>query len=232
MAYARTLPRLAVGVIYCLELEGGKYYVGRTPYQRRRRHKLWMVSPGQYGGARKRLEAHVSREGAAWTEKYPPVDYERVELKLQEGHQYNITLEMMAIHGVANVRGGKWCQLRLPEATYRDLVKKTSKMSSGPCDRCGRQTHGRAKCYASTTIDGVKITTKSWVYRPLKAKAKPKVKPKAKKAKAGPRLSHAEKYALNVGRKIYGSTRAKSVKWMKSNLPYYELLKDRYQRGV
>ena len=227
MAYARTLPRLAVGVIYCLELEGGKYYVGRTPYQRRRRHKLWMVSPGQYGGARKRLEAHVSREGAAWTEKYPPVDYERVELKLQEGHQYNITLEMMAIHGVANVRGHKWCQVRLPEKTYRWLERKTGNMPSGPCDRCGRQTHGRAKCYGNFTIDGVRITDwdtpfdpEGWVYRPLKEE-EPPWQPQ----------TPDEKWDQHINSKTYGIRKVNPA-GLKSHLPYYEFLKDRYQSGL
>ena len=219
--------------IYCLELEGGKYYVGMSRK------------------ALERVEAHVTGKGAAWTKKHRPVDYERVETKMKLADEDRITLELMAKYGVANVRGGKWCQVRLPEKTYRDLVKRTAKMSSGPCDRCGRDTHGRAKCYASTTIDGVKITTKSWVYRPLKPKTFgiggsvegvqfPRSRRRTissgvhrhtiKKPKA--KLTKPEKYALKVGRKVYGSARGKSVKWMKANLPYYELLKDRYKRDL
>ncbi len=102
---------------------------------------------------------------------------------MQERYLNRNTLEMMAIHGVANVRGGVWCQIELPEETYRNLVKETGKMPRGPCDRCGRQTHGRAKCYAYRTIDGVLIEdrvnfpwnfeTENWVYRPLKEEEKP-----------------------------------------------------------
>ena len=114
MAYPCTLPRLSVGVIYCLKLEGGKYYVGRTPYQRGRRHQYWSSSPGQYGGGPKRVEAHISRKGAAWTEKYPPVDYERVDLKLIAAHENSITLEMMAIHGVVTFEAGSGVKSNCP----------------------------------------------------------------------------------------------------------------------
>lgn len=224
MAYACIHPPPYVVTIYCLELEGGKYYVGMSR------------------NALNRVEAHIAEKGAAWTKKHRPVDYERVESDMKLSDEDRITLEMMAKYGVANVRGGKWCQVRLPEETYRDLVKKTEKMSAGTCDRCGRDTHGRSKCHAKTTIDGVKITTKSWVFRPLKAEERAEFprsrrrtiasgvrrhtikKPKAK-------LTKPEKYALKLGRKVYGSARGKSVKWMKANLPYYELLKDRYERG-
>ena len=54
------------------------------------------------------------------------------------------------------------------------------------CGRCGITGHNRTTCNRYTTVDGVKITTKTWKYRP-KAKAKKKVKAKRKtksKAKA------------------------------------------------
>ena len=225
MAYACILPPPVMVTIYCLELEGGRYYVGMTRKE-----------------GFDRLDAHRSGKGAAWTKKHRPVDYERVETKMKLADEDRLTLELMAKYGVANVRGGKWCQVRLPETTYRDLVKRTGKMTSGPCGRCGRDTHGRSKCFAKTTIDGVKITTKSWVFRPLKPKDKVKFPKTRRQTIAGgvhrhtikkpkAKLTKPEKYALKVGQRMYGSARGKSVKWMKANLPYYELLKDRYKRG-
>ncbi len=225
MAYACTHPPPDVVTIYCLRLERGKYYVGLTRKE-----------------GFDRLDAHRSGKGAAWTKKYKPIGQVWVEADMKPADEDRLTLEMMAKYGVANVRGGDWCQLRLPEATYRGLVKKTGKMTQGPCGRCGRDTHGRSKCFAKTTIDGVKITTKSWVFRPLKPKDKvefPRTRRQTiaggvhrhtiKKPKA--KLTKPEKFGLKMGRTMYGSARGKSVKWMKANLPYYELLKDRYKRG-
>ena len=192
--------------IYGLKLERGKYYVGMT-------QKKF-----------DRIDAHRKGAGAAWTKKYPPVDYEFVKTGMKKSDEDKLTLELMSIHGINNVRGGKWVQINLPKAEYEYLQKKVGKSSVGHCDRCGRDSHTRNKCYAKTTIDGVKITTKSWVYRPLKKKEKPKQKKSKPKQKA-PKLTMGEKYALRIA-KMAGK---KSEKWMKENLPYYELLKNRYR---
>ncbi len=68
--------------------------------------------------------------------------------------------------------------------TRKYLENKENKDKSKPkkrkvtCGRCGRVGHIRTNCKLKTTVDGVRITTKSWKYRP---KAKPKAKPKPKK---------------------------------------------------
>ncbi len=40
------------------------------------------------------------------------------------------------------------------------------------CGRCGRQGHNRTNCRLKTTVDGVRITTKTWKYRPPEKKPK------------------------------------------------------------
>ena len=87
--------------------------------------------------------------------------------------------------------------------------------SGKSCQRCGRTGHTRSKCYATTTVDGVAITTHSWKYRPkTKAKAKPKTKAKAKKSRC-------------KGRTLYGTgprcklTAAKGSDYCRVHAPYY-----------
>ena len=161
--------------IYVLKLSRGKYYVGMT------RKNI------------DRVLAHIDGKGAAWTKKYPPSGTKPI-LSFQEGlreaDEDRITLQMMKKYGVKNVRGGQWCQVNMSASKIRELeklanppkksatksknVRKTpTKTKSKPkyCQRCGRTSHTRSKCYATTTVDGVAITTKSWEYRP-KSKTK------------------------------------------------------------
>tara|TARA_B100001750_G_C15275664_1_gene479833 strand:- start:44 stop:622 length:579 start_codon:yes stop_codon:yes gene_type:complete len=148
-----------MGVVYILRLEQGKWYVGWT---NRNIERIW---------------EHVEGDGAKWTQRYPPVEGREV-FYMQDGHkppdENRITLETMKKHGIRNVRGGDWCMVKMRKKTYRELEALIGKPKSGEkCGRCGRSGHARSKCYATTTVDGVAITTKSWKYRP-KAKAKPK----------------------------------------------------------
>jgi hypothetical protein len=93
----------------------------------------------------------------------------------------------MKEHGINNVRGGTWCMVNLYPAVYEELeslVYKSNRRSKKLfCDRCGRDSHERTECRATTTVDRVKITTKNWVYRPVvKSKtSKKKIAPKKKK---------------------------------------------------
>ena len=62
------------------------------------------------------------------------------------------------------------------EIAVKKIGKKTTKKTTAKkspkrkvtCGRCGRIGHIRTKCHLKTTVDGVKITTKSWKYRPKK----------------------------------------------------------------
>ena len=67
--------------IYGLKLERGKYYVGMT-------QKKF-----------DRIDAHRKGAGAAWTKKYPPIDYEFVKTGMKKSDEDKLTLELMSIHG-------------------------------------------------------------------------------------------------------------------------------------
>ena len=164
-----------MGQVYVLKLRGGRWYVGYTER-----------------GITRVLE-HLENKGkfkaAKWTQKYRPVSWSKAVAEITsddhtEADEDRITLSLMAQHGIHNVRGGKWCMVDMKPHTIKELEGRIGKPKSGvKCGRCGRTGHNRTKCYAGKTVDGVKITTKSWKYRP---KAK-KAKPKPKKAKPKPK---------------------------------------------
>jgi predicted GIY-YIG superfamily endonuclease len=155
-------------MIYILQLEHDKYYVGWT----KRAHC-------------DRFDEHFNGEGSEWTKKYKPVQV----LKYIEGTKQDedrITLNLMKEVGWYNVRGGKWCKVDMtqpPEElnTVTDVVKKaisnainkkntnqyiknvksvlkkyikTVKSTKISCYRCGRSNHLADNCYASTHTDG------------------------------------------------------------------------------
>ena len=177
-----------MGQLYVLKLRGGKWYVGYTDRS-----------------SMDRIHEHIEKKGAKWTKAHPPLKKGYLHNFTTPGKtredEDKRTLYLMKQHGIENVRGGSWCMVKMRKKTVRELealiskpkpkssAKKTIKkkvQKSRPkkvqvCGRCGRDSHNRAGCYATTTVDGVTITTKSWKYRP---KAKPKRKSKGdKKAK-------------------------------------------------
>ncbi|SVC10876.1 uncharacterized protein METZ01_LOCUS263730 [marine metagenome] len=158
--------------IYVLKLERGKFYVGKT------RHTV------------QRLRQHWDGQGAAWTRKYAMKDLYRWYPDKKSSDENRITLRMMAEHGVHNVRGGDWCSVKMGKKAIRELEKKCRTKKKAPvkkkaspraCKRCGRTSHTRSQCYAWTTVDGVDITTDSWVYRPKKKPKKSTRKAKARR---------------------------------------------------
>lgn len=82
-------------MIYVLQLENGKFYVGYTEREN-----------GE------RFIEHFSDEGAEWTKKYKPIQV----LEFREGTKDDeniVTLELMRELGWFNVRGGKWCKVNM-----------------------------------------------------------------------------------------------------------------------
>ena len=145
--------------IYVLKLVRGKYYVGLT------RRNI------------DRIFDHLDGDGAAWTKKYPPVEKKPIlsfTEGLKESDEDKITLQMMQKYGINNVRGGKWCRVKMPSSHYQEIERKlkiskkkdTESKKIIHCGRCGRPGHNRTYCKLRTTVDGVRITTKDWKYRP------------------------------------------------------------------
>lgn len=158
--------------IYVLECEGGNFYVGMTD------------------NGEKRLLQHVTGKGAKWTRMHKPKKIVEYFRNGKPSDEKDVTERMIRKHGASKVRGGPYVKTKMTQAELRALekkvgmkptkkkaTKKTSQKRKVTCGRCGRAGHIRTNCRLKTTIDGVKITTKSWKYRP-KAKSKPKTKQK------------------------------------------------------
>ena len=147
--------------LYVLELEGGKYYVGKT-------HNL-----------QKRFQQHVDGEGSLWTRKYAPLAIASSVALDGPLHEDRVTKELMHKHGIDNVRGGSYCRIDLDDAQHQALTtelrsaedtcfecgrpghfaaqcpeRKPAKRKRSTCLRCGRSGHVADTCYAKTDVDG------------------------------------------------------------------------------
>ena len=155
-----------MGHLYVLRLRGNKWYVGYTDRS-----------------SVDRILEHIEKKGAKWTKAHPP---------LKKGYLHNFTtpgktrededkytLRLMKKHGIGNVRGGKWCMVKMRKKTFRELEsliatsnkknpskkeKRTTRRSrSKKCSRCGRTNHIKPNCYARTHADGRKLRQKEKV---------------------------------------------------------------------
>jgi len=78
--------------VYVWQLEEGKYYVGYSENLSRR------------------LEEHMTEEGAVWTKKYKPLSIIEI-VRGGTGVEKQKTLEYMKKFGFENVRGAGWCKI-------------------------------------------------------------------------------------------------------------------------
>ena len=113
--------------VYCLELEGGYYYVG-------------MASDPQV-----RLLQHLGRS-SAWTTAHRPIRFVTQPVgpltKLQAASmEESTTLEMMHKHGVPNVRGAQWAQISLSAEDFKAACHR-----SITCLGCGFRGHTLSTC--------------------------------------------------------------------------------------
>jgi predicted GIY-YIG superfamily endonuclease len=154
-------------IVYTLQLEHGKWYVGTTQ------------------DLQKRVTQHKNGMGAVWTRKYKPMNVvctteteNESECKRLESVR---TAELMWKHGVNAVRGAELCDGRLFTIEDRsrlvqhighilnkpyDLVRQkitpqlhvqTCNTSRDTCFRCGRNGHWVQSCYATWHANGRRI---------------------------------------------------------------------------
>lgn len=82
--------------VYVLRLRRDKYYVGYSV------------------NLRDRIRSHFDGDGAAWTRVHPPCDVHQIHEGKTEVDEQIITLQMMQEFGWEQVRGGRYCQVKMP----------------------------------------------------------------------------------------------------------------------
>ena len=119
--------------IYALKCLEDKYYVGKS------------FNPG------KRIQAHFNGHGAAWTQKYLPIEVDMII----DGDVYDedkYTLEYMDHYGIENVRGGVYCQLVLPDYHIKTLNEQLRNYRD-LCFKCDESGHFSRNCPNITPKD-------------------------------------------------------------------------------
>jgi len=111
--------------IYILKLQNNKYYVGRTKYK-----KL-------------RLQSHFNNMGSAWTKKYKPIEIYKIYNNCDNYDEDKYTIKYMQKFGIENVRGGSFCQIKLPN----EIIITINKMiNTTGCYKCGSKFHYIRNC--------------------------------------------------------------------------------------
>jgi hypothetical protein len=113
--------------IYILQLEKEKYYVGKS------------------SDPINRTAQHFRGKGSAWTEKYPPISVIEIIENCDSFDEDKYTKIYMAKHGIANVRGGSYCQLKLSDDIMK-LLGRELFGASDKCYNCGQNGHLIVQC--------------------------------------------------------------------------------------
>ena len=119
--------------VYVLQLEHGKYYIGKT------------------SDDESRIRQHFAGYGSAWTKLHPPTGVLEIHYDVSNSFENSLTKQYMSRYGWENVRGGSYCQVELDESDLGDRHQEVL----GELDRClncGRKGHWAADCYASSKV--------------------------------------------------------------------------------
>ncbi len=114
-------------IIYILELENKKYYVGKT------------TNPNF------RLEQHFAGSGSQWTKKYKPLSILEIIPNCDNFDEDKYTIKYMEKYGINNVRGGSFCEIKLNDNNITTLNQIINNITD-KCYICGKNDHYANNC--------------------------------------------------------------------------------------
>ena len=123
-------------IIYALQLEQGKYFVGKTHISE---------------GLELRFEEHIKGRDSKWTKIYKP-------LSVVESYEHYSTCEVdkltkkyMMKYGIENVRGGSYSKIDLEEWQVKSLEYEFKIKSD--LDKCGKICHFTESCVQESFLE-------------------------------------------------------------------------------